>query len=193
MRTLLLSLAVGWLVADAAIAGEACQACRLHRGANLRQRRSLRPLRLLLPMREALPVGVHHERSQEDRLGLSLRRLCAPLPGCCLHKGCCGCESCNAGEACAAKAACCDGCGEKCNACASEENKCLVPPKCGKVRERTYLEKKEICCTVPCYKCVVVYCCPHCSAQECGDEGSAPAPVNQAPPAPAPAPDEDHA
>jgi hypothetical protein len=96
---------------------------------------------------------------------------CAPLPGC--KRDCC-CQG-AAGEK-----PCCD----KCNPCAVELNKCQVPPKCGKVRERKILERKEIICQVPTYKCVVVYCCPNCHhAVECGDRAPAP-PSRVSPPPP---------
>jgi hypothetical protein len=114
---------------------------------------------------------------------------CAPLPGC--RRGCC--EGGDGREPCPAEAACPNDCRKKCDPCASEENKCLVPPKCGKLREKKTLEKKEIVCKVPSYKCVVVYCCPHCGAdQECGSQQApppAPAAAKPATPPPAPAPD----
>jgi hypothetical protein len=53
------------------------------------------------------------------------------------------------------------------------------------VREKKTLEKKEVVCKVPSYKCVVVYCCPQCG----GEEKAAPsAPPPAKPEAPAPAP-----
>jgi hypothetical protein len=113
---------------------------------------------------------------------------CAPLPGC--GRGCCngckGCEACGGAEKCAAEPVCHEGCGKKCNPCAVEEAKHLVPPKCGKVRTRKILEKKEIVCRVPCYKCVVVYSCPNCCGNEGCDGQAAPAPAKPAAPAPMP-------
>ena len=141
MRTLLLSLALGWLVADVAIAGEACQtpaACTEVQTCGSSDHCGRcgcccpceKHCRLVCDTKEVKKtVWVCH---CED--------FCAPLPGCCL-KGCCGCESCNAGEARVAEPTCCNGCGGKCNPCASEENKCLVPPRCGKVRENVSGEK----------------------------------------------------
>ena len=65
--------------------------------------------------------------------------------------------------------------------------RCYVPPKCGKVREKKTLEKKEVVCKVPSYKCVVVYCCPNCgSGQNC--EGDVTPAAPKAPTAPSPAP-----
>jgi hypothetical protein len=46
------------------------------------------------------------------------------------------------------------------------------------VRQRKVLEKREIICLVPCYKCVVVYCCPNCGADhECGCQLTPPGPL----------------
>ena len=64
----------------------------------------------------------------------------------------------------------CASCGETaacgaCDQCAAGKP-CQAPPKCGPVRTRKELVKKEIVCKVPVYKCVVV-CCGHC-AGDCG-------------------------
>ncbi len=110
---------------------------------------------------------------------------CAPLPGC--GRDCCGCgrcEACTAGESGQCDPACCDGVCKKCDPCAAEKDKCLVPPKCGKVRGKKTLEKKEIVRKVPSYKCVVVYCCPQCGAQSCGLEKAAETAAPTAAPAP---------
>lgn len=88
---------------------------------------------------------------------------CPPLPTCdrkcghgCGQSGDCGqCGDCQDGGA-----AC--GCGG--HGC----------PKCGCVRTKKVLEKKEITCKIPCWKCVVVYACPGCS-DGCCSEGFAPA------------------
>jgi hypothetical protein len=107
---------------------------------------------------------------------------CTMMPNC-GHDDCCGCESCQAGKSCAEPSCGCE-CGKKCDPCAAENNKCYVPPKCGKIREKKTLEKKEVVCKVPSYKCVVVYCCPQCGGEEKASP-SAPPPAN---PAPSPAP-----
>jgi hypothetical protein len=63
-------------------------------------------------------------------------------------------------------------------------------PNCGKVRTKKTLEKKEITCKIPSYKCVVVYVCPKCGSK-CseGAQPEPPSPEAPAPPlAPAPAP-----
>jgi len=115
---------------------------------------------------------------------------CAPLPQCGRKCGGDGCGTCEAAKASCAEPNCgCDGCGKKCDPCAAENSKCYVPPKCGKVRQRKILEKKEIICKVLVYKCEVVYGCPSCGCGECGDHQPAP-PAGKSPttaPAPAPA------
>lgn len=95
---------------------------------------------------------------------------CAPLPRC----GLCDCDG----------GANCDcGCSEKCDPCAAENARKYVTPKCGKVREKKTLVKKEVVCKVPSYKCVVVYRCSQCGAAE----GGAAKPTSEAAPTP-PAP-----
>jgi hypothetical protein len=90
---------------------------------------------------------------------------CAPLPGCPkLCNDCC--ESCDQ-EKC--EGANCDCCCKKCNPCDSLTNRNYFPPKCGKVREKKTLEKKEVVCKIPSYKCIVVYACGECGSK-CGGE-----------------------
>jgi hypothetical protein len=105
---------------------------------------------------------------------------CAPLPRCPL---CCGegCKSCGK-EGC--QTASCEGDGKGCNPCASLEERNYIPPKCGKVRTKKTLEKKEITCKIPSYKCVVVYACANCGSKCGGYEKAEP----QAPTAPIPPP-----
>jgi hypothetical protein len=96
---------------------------------------------------------------------------CAPLPGC--KRDCC-CQK----EEVAGQPPC-----RRCDPCAVEQGKCQVPPKCGKVRERKTLERKEIICKVQSYKCVVVYCCPNCMhATDAGQQPPAPPPPDAAQP-----------
>ena len=173
MRTLVLSLGLAWLIAHAAIAGEACKmpaACgevetcgspdhcgRCGCGCKCEK---------------YCKVVCETKEVKKTVWAVHCSDFCAPLPSCCR----CGCgEACESG---AADATCSQSCCEKCNPCASEENKRIVPPKCGKVREKKSLEKKEVVCKVPSYKCVVVYCCPHCGGQECdGTQAAPPSPT----------------
>ena len=64
------------------------------------------------------------------------------------------------------------------------------PPKCGHVRCRKKLVKKEITCEVPVYKCVVEYVCCDCCGPSCGvcTEPAAPMPTATGAPAEAPIP-----
>jgi hypothetical protein len=133
---------------------------------------------------------------------------CAPLPNCahgCSDPGCCdpGCDpGCDVGGCTA------EGCGSCAGSCGQGHDllgklggllhkpKCLVPPKCGKVRTKKKLVKKEYKCKVPVYKCVVVYTCPGCCDPACGESGCAlPATGGDdaQPAAPAPAPAEEEA
>jgi hypothetical protein len=117
---------------------------------------------------------------------------CPLLPQCGRRCGCgeCGsCSACGTEKACAEPNCGCDDCSKKCDPCAAENDKCYVTPKCGKMRERKILEKKEIVCMAPVYKCIVVYCCPSCGCNESGGQPSAAPPAGKSPaPTPAPAP-----
>jgi len=108
---------------------------------------------------------------------------CTTLPNCHGCKSCCGaCGGCQAG--------CCnDGCSCGYDPCA-DMRKCLVPPKCGIVRSRKKLVKKTIECEVPVYKCVPVCCgcgcCDACGAGEVEVAGEVEAPEAPLPAAPLP-------
>ena len=94
---------------------------------------------------------------------------CTTLPNC-------G-RSCRNNRGACSEAGCSDGCSAKCNPCAALENRCVVPPKCGKMRSKKTLEKKIITCKVPVYKCIVVYSCSNCSpSQESAVQSAAPLP-----------------
>lgn len=122
---------------------------------------------------------------------------CPGLPGCpfdhccgCGDPGACGAEGCSTGKVEPACATCgAKGCESGCckpDVCAVELEKKQTPPKCVSVHTRKVLEKKEIVCKVPSYKCVVVYGCAACG--EGGTPASAPTNVEPKPAAPAPAP-----
>ncbi len=81
---------------------------------------------------------------------------CAPLPSLC-GKNCCA-DSCSSG--CGECGACTSGCCEK----------CINPPKCGKVRSKKTLVKKTVTKEVPVYKCVVEYVCCDCCGGGVGTE-----------------------
>ena len=78
---------------------------------------------------------------------------CVPYPGCGRHRS----RSC--GQDCRDDGCCDTGCCKK---------RCLVPPKCGPIRYRKKLVKKEIKCQVPIYKCVPV-ACGCCSEDGCAE------------------------
>jgi len=120
---------------------------------------------------------------------------CPSLPGC-PGGNCCGdpngCGACGP-EGCAVEPTCatcggkgCDGGCCKTDPCAIELCKKQTPPKCGRVHTKKVLTKKEIVCKVPSYKCVVVYGCGSCG--EGGAPASAPSNVEPKPAAPAPSP-----
>jgi hypothetical protein len=79
-------------------------------------------------------------------------------------------------------------CGEKCGVCSQTPcccKPCQTPPKCGPVRTKKELIKKEIVCKVPTYKCVVV-CCGRCPG-DCGACTATKEPTPAAPNTPPPA------
>jgi hypothetical protein len=190
MRMLSFSIAIAWLMAGTAFAGDcktpaACteaKACGVQNGCPHCGRPCEKTCRVVCEMKEV----------KKSCWVVKCKEFCAPMPGCGRD---CGCGSCGEGN-CAAQnceAGCANHCG-KCDLCAKEESKRIVPPKCGRVHEKKTLEKKEIVCHVPSYKCIVVYTCPNCGcggSQECGGhQAPPPAPTGSKqptlPPAPAP-------
>ena len=187
-----LSLAVGWLVVSSAIAAEPCKApaactqvqtCGAadHCAHCGRACQCEKHCRVVCEMKEV----------KKTVWVVKCEDFCAPLPNCgrgC-RNGCDGrgtCDACGATETRCAEPVCGEGCGKKCDPCAVEKNKCYITPKCGKVRTKKTLEKKEIVCKVPSYKCVVVYSCPNCCGSEGCDGQAAPGPAKPASPAPVP-------
>jgi hypothetical protein len=189
MRILTLSLAIGWLVGGTAIASDAfkppavcteVQTCGAAEqcGRCGRVCQCEKHCHIVCEMREIKKhVWIVH-----------CEEFCPLLPGC-GHSGCKDCDACECGvdENCVVEPGCCGGCGKGCDPCAAEKNKCFVPPKCGKMRTKKTLEKKEVVCKVPCYKRIVVYCCPSCCNNE-GCEGQPVSPAPEKPQKPAPAP-----
>ncbi|MFZ1936846.1 MAG: hypothetical protein WCB27_15720 [Thermoguttaceae bacterium] len=189
MRIFVISVAVGWLVANAALAAEPCKApgaCTEVQTCGTANHCG--HCGCVCQCEKHCCVVCEMKEVKKTVWVVKCEDFCAPLPGC--PHGCC--KSCNGGgsEACCAEPTCCEGCGNKCDPCAAERKKCCVPPKCGKVRTRKVLEAKTVVCTLPCYKCVVVYTCPNCSGSErCSEQTpAAPAKPEMAPSPPPPAP-----
>jgi len=186
MKTYALFLILGLLIANGAIAAEACNSpaacnevqtcgspdCCAHCGCHG-------------CCEKYCKVVCEMKEIKKTVWTVKCEDFCAPLPSCPLD--CKECRECRGNESCK-EAACENGCNKCCNPCADLENRNYVPPKCGKVREKKTLEKKEIVCKVPSYKCVVVYACADCGSK-CGGEKAEPqAPAAPMPTAPAPAP-----
>lgn len=95
-----------------------------------------------------------------------------------------GCESNREHGACGG----CDASG--CVTVEREKMPKAVAPRCGHVRCRKVLEKKEVVCKFPCYKCVPAYACEGCCDRGiCVPESTVVPPVGvPAPPAPRPRP-----
>jgi hypothetical protein len=183
MKTIMLSLAFGLLIALTASGGEPCQtpACCTetcgapdycgHCGAKCCCQKYCQLVCTTKEVKKYCFV-VHCED------------FCAPLPNCPGGQKCCNCGQADCTQ--------CRQCSSKsCDPCQVEYTKCLVPPKCGKVRTKKTLEKKEIVCKVPTYKCIVVYCCARCGTcmTPCnGEKAAAPAPAQTAPKQAAPKP-----
>jgi hypothetical protein len=182
-----LSLAIGWLVANAGVAAEPCkvpgtctkvQTCGAadHCGRCGRACACEKHCRVVCEMKEV----------KKTVWVVKCEDFCAPLPSC--GRGCNGCTACGDTAACGVEPTCSEGCGKNCDPCAVEKNKRYVQPKCGKVRTKKVLEKKEVVCKVPSYKCVVIYTCPNCCGSGACDGQTPAAPAKPAIPTPAPAP-----
>jgi hypothetical protein len=190
MRTFLLSTAIGMMIASTAVALEfggapspgtckevqTCGApdCCANCGARTSCEKSCRIVCEMKEVKKTVWV-------------VKCSEFCTMLPGCdreCEEDGCstCGKEGCGV-------VASCEGCGQKsCNPCAVLEAKKYVTPDCGKIRDKKTLEKKEVICKVPTYKCVVTYGCGGCGSQGSGGkiEQQAPAAAPTTTPAPPP-------
>jgi len=106
------------------------------------------------------------------------------LLGACKKKGCCDpgcCETACCEPTCCEASCCGDACGamDCCDPCESVRKAhadCAAPPRCGKVRGKKKLLRKEIECEVPVYKCVVM-CVDPCGTScgvSCGEGEVAP-------------------
>lgn len=189
MKTYALSLAIVMLIANGAIAAEGCNPppvcgevqtcgsvdCCAHCGCHACCEKYCRIVCEMKEIKKTVWV-------------VKCEDFCAPLPGCPLHCGECR-ESGN--QECCKEPTCENGCDKCCNPCADIENRNYVPPKCGKVRPKKTLEKKEIICKIPAYKCVVVYACANCCQNGC-DGGNPQQQVPDVAPSPAPTPKTTH-
>ncbi|MBN2473939.1 MAG: hypothetical protein JXB62_04995 [Pirellulales bacterium] len=178
MRLILSLTAIGVLIANVAVAGdctapgcceEACHAC----GA-----------------KKVCKVVCEMKKVTKYVWVVECEDFCAPLPNCDLGKRCC--HGCGTG-CCETEATCCgdaDGCGSCCkpDPCEALRNRRYVPPKCGKVRTKKKLVKKEVTCEIPVYKCVVVCCDPGCCESGCCEAAGGGGGEVQEEEAPAPAP-----
>ena len=168
MRAFVLSLAVGFLIAGAAVAAAqyttpaACSSVETCGSPDCCGRCGN-----CCPCEKYCRVVCEMKKVKKHVWVVKCSDFCASLPNCGLkcREGCGSCE---------AEQACCDGCATTCDPCAAEKNKCVVPPKCGKVRTKKTLEKKEVVCQVPTYKCIVVYACLGCGPAECGQPEAMP-------------------
>ena len=165
MRTILLSLAIGFLIANTCVAANSCgsPACcdRTHESCGR------------CGVQKTCKVICETKKVKKTTWVVECEEFCAPLPGCRSScKSACG-NGCGSGSGC--DSGCDNGCSS--DPCASLRRP-IVPPKCGKVRTRKKLVKKEITCEVPVYKCVVVCCNAGCNAG-CGEAASAEATVSE--------------
>ena len=155
MRRLVLSMAIGLLVAVPAAAGDRCGAPACCNKTHECCRRC--------GLAKTCKVVREMKKVKKTVWAVECEEFCPSLPGC--------------GRACKP----CGGCGKaSCESCCDPRaslRRPMVPPRCCKVRCRKKLVKKEITCEVPIYKCVVV-CCNRgcCEAEGCGEaEAAAPA------------------
>ena len=197
MRTLMVSLAASLLVATAAVAGECCPTPAACGAAGCESGKYSHGCtqcpRCGADLVCKLVCGTKDVK--KTVWNVKCEPFCVANPSCGLRSCDCGGEGCNGSE-CAVEPSCAEGncgrCKKCCDPCAAENAKQYNPPKCGNVRCKKTLEKKEVICKVPSYKCVPT--CPNCGCggnAACGGEGApAPAPKSEkdAPLPPAPAP-----
>ncbi|NQT41389.1 MAG: hypothetical protein HQ581_28125 [Planctomycetes bacterium] len=148
MRTLIAMLAIGLLFAYAGPAAAECGGCgQQHDCCGS------------CGVQKTCQVVCEMKTVTKSCWVVECEEFCVPEPGCGSLKA--GLRGDRAAGGCAAgESGGCGGCGE--DPCASLQ-KPMVPPRCGKVRTRKTLVKKDITCEVPVYKCVVV-----CGNADCG-------------------------
>ena len=121
MRTFVLSLAVGWLIANTAIAGEACKApaaCTEVQTCGSPDRCGR--CGCCCPCEKYCRVVCEMKEVKKTCWVVKCEDFCAPLPGC--SRGCC--EGCEGRRDLRAEAGCSNECGRKCDPCARKRSKC---------------------------------------------------------------------
>ena len=174
MRALTLSLAIG-LLGSVAYAGDACSApgARDPGCGPSCEKQCFYNCKECPKCGSKLVCKVVGETKEVKKTVYTVKcePFCPSLPGCgrdcgCGDPGCGGCD----GGGCADRS--CGKCKSCSDPCAAEYAKKIVPPKCGIVRCKKTLEKKEVTCKVPGYKCIPVCpCCDPCGKGNCGDPG----------------------
>jgi len=166
MRTIVLSMAAGLLIANMAAADccspPACTAARTCCGTKHFCRDC--------GAERACQVVCETRKVKKTVWRIECEDYCVPLPSCSFgfgnhcNRGCCDIDCAESCGGCCESQRCCGdrGCEDPCADLLSRK---MVPPKCGKVRTRKKLIKDEITCEVPTYKCVVAACnaCGGCS------------------------------
>ena len=162
MKTILSTLAIGFLIANVCVAAGYCDApacCdQTHESCNG------------CGVQKTCKVVCEIKKVKKTCWVVKCEEFCASLPRCGCKSSCgsCGDTGCDSG-----------GCGDSgcCGDPCASLKKPMVRPKCGKVRTRKKLVKKTITCEVMVYKCIVVCCNSGCNVS-CGEsdwEKSAPA------------------
>jgi len=157
MRTLVLTMAIGWMIADMAVAANRCAppTCAAEQS-------SCDAVQSCgdCGAQKACQVICETKKVTKVVWRIECEDFCVPMPGrktkCCSDHGCrTGC-----GKAGCAEATCGDAnCGGCCDdPCASLQDRDYVTPRCGKVRTRKKLVKDTITCEVPSFKCIVTAC-----------------------------------
>ena len=193
MRTILLSMAVGLMLANLAVAADCCDppTCAAEQACC-----GVKHSCGTCGAQKACQVVCEIRKVKKVVWRVECEEFCAPLP--CRDRSCRSCKGCGkgcgdagCGDAGCGETGCCeDACGGGCceDPCADVLARKHVRPKCGKARTRKKLIRKEIICEVPSYKCIVAGCgaCGGCGeAEEAAPTEAAPE-EEALPPAPAP-------
>jgi len=189
MRTIVLSMAASLMLANLALAADCCDppTCAAERACC-----GVKHTCGTCGVPKTCKVVCEMKKVKKTVWRVECEEFCASLPGC---ERSCRCRK-GCGDAGCGETGCCEtGCGEDAcgggcceDPCADLLSRKRVPPKCGKVRTRKKLVKREIICEVPTYKCVVAGCgtCGGCG--EASEAAPAEAAPEEEPLPPAPAP-----